>query len=192
MGRLGERVAGTGHSGQGGGPGGHQAPDTTQHGSGEAKGAPVARPSPWLSAPNPVLPGTHGVVWMEDIGGGRVVEDEHPPQVSAQPAQVLDVVPSVEDAGLAKQPRPEGPPLVQQIGHWICILQSGTCVTRGPRGPRGPSGCRLEVGKGRWPQEPLGGGDGGLTLARLAVNSTHSKSSPIRCRNSSTWGLFST
>lgn len=30
------------------------------------------------------------------------------------------------------------------------------------------------------------------TLARLAVKSTHSKSSPIFWRNSSTWGLFST
>ena len=30
------------------------------------------------------------------------------------------------------------------------------------------------------------------TLPRLAVNRTHSNSSPIFCRNSSTWGLFST
>lgn len=30
------------------------------------------------------------------------------------------------------------------------------------------------------------------TLARLAVNSTHSNSSPILCRNSSTYGLFRT
>lgn len=31
-----------------------------------------------------------------------------------------------------------------------------------------------------------------LTLARLAVKRTHSKSSPMRCRNSSTCGRFST
>lgn len=30
------------------------------------------------------------------------------------------------------------------------------------------------------------------TFDRLAVNSTHSNSSPILCRNSSTWGLFNT
>lgn len=30
------------------------------------------------------------------------------------------------------------------------------------------------------------------TLARLAVKSTHSNSSPIFCRNSSTWGRFNT
>lgn len=32
----------------------------------------------------------------------------------------------------------------------------------------------------------------GLTLAKLAVKSTHSKSCPILCRNSSTCGRFST
>ena len=53
---------------------------------------------PPAGAPIPILPGTHGVIWMEDIGGGRVVQDEHPPKVSAQPAQVLHVVPTVEDA----------------------------------------------------------------------------------------------
>lgn len=31
-----------------------------------------------------------------------------------------------------------------------------------------------------------------LTLAKLAVNNTHSNNSPIRFRNSSTWGRFST
>lgn len=37
-----------------------------------------------------------------------------------------------------------------------------------------------------------GGGAESLTLAKLAVKRTHSKSSPILFKNSSTWGLFST
>lgn len=59
---------------------------------------------------------------MEDIGGRRVVQDEHPTQVSAQSAQVLHVVPPVEDTRLPKQPRPEGPPLVQQVSYGVCVL----------------------------------------------------------------------
>lgn len=54
---------------------------------------------PFLGSQAPiwVLHSTHGVVRMEDVGGRGVVQDEHPPQVSAQPAQVLHVVPAVED-----------------------------------------------------------------------------------------------
>lgn len=131
------------------------------------------------SCPSPSPAHTHGIVRMEDIGGRRVVQDEHPPQVSAQPAQVLHIIPPVEDTGLSKQPGPEGPPFVQQVSYWVCIL-----------GARGGSSWGLQVhwaACGRWvgeygcPRTPVG-----LTLARLAVNSTHSKSSPIRCRNSST------
>lgn len=153
--------------------------------------APVAAPFPWLSAPNPVLPRTHGVVWMEDVGGGRVVEDKHPPQVSAQAAQVLHVISPVEDAGLTEQPRPEGPPLVQKVSYWVCVLRR----EHGSSAAEGDPEVQPAAGWGRMggqcPRSPWGRG-GGLTLARLAVNSTHSNSSPIRCRNSSTWGRFST
>lgn len=64
----------------------------------------------------------YSIVRMEDIGGWRVIQNEHPPKVSAQTAQVLHVVPPVEDTRLPEQTCPEGPPLVQQVSHWVCIL----------------------------------------------------------------------
>lgn len=93
-------------------------------------------PLSWVPAPIRVLQGTHGVVRMEDVGGRRVVQDEHPPQVSAQPAQVLDVVAPVEDTRLTEQPRSEGPPLVQQVSYRVRILWTGG-ESSGAKGDRG-------------------------------------------------------
>lgn len=105
--------------------GGHQAWETTQLG-GSGGGKPEWT-DPFLGSQPPLqaLHGTHGIVRMEDVGGRRVVQDKHPPQVSAQPAQVLDVVPPVEDTRLPEQPCSEGPPLVQQVSYRVCILRTG-------------------------------------------------------------------
>lgn len=103
-----------------------------------------------VSAPYPSPAGTHSIVRMEDIGGWRVIQNEHPPKVSAQTAQVLHVVPPVEDTRLPEQTCPEGPPLVQQVSHWVCILGDGRWVIWASKVPqrsllRGPSSCMLET-----------------------------------------------
>lgn len=64
----------------------------------------------------------HRVVGVEDVGGGRVVHDDHLAQVPTQAAQVLDVVPSVEDAGLSEKAAAKSSPLIQQIRDRVCIL----------------------------------------------------------------------
>lgn len=113
---------------------------------------------------------------MKNVGGGGVVQDDDLGEVATQAAQVLDVITPVEDAGLAEQAATESPPLVQKVRDGVGVLRSQT--------------GRLIRDSG-W-----GGGVGGwigfLTLAKLAVNRTHSNSSPILFRNSSTWGRFST
>lgn len=64
----------------------------------------------------------HGVVRVEDVGSGRVVHDDDLAKVAAQPAQVLDVVATVEDAGLPEEAAAEGAPLVQQVGDGVGVL----------------------------------------------------------------------
>lgn len=73
-------------------------------------------------------------------------------------------------------------------------LPAGTQGTRGHRCPQvGSQGELCHPRGGREGEGDGGGGGGGApTLARLAVKSTHSKSSPMRCRNSSTCGRLST
>lgn len=115
----------SGHRSMRRGIGGHWAWDTAQLGNRRPRWPKQTEPCPWSQPPTLVLCGTHSIVRMENIGGRRVVHNQHPTKVSAQPAQVLHVVPSVEDARLTEQPRPEGPPLVQQVSYWICVLQIG-------------------------------------------------------------------
>ena len=69
---------------------------------------------------------TYRVVGVEDVGGRGVVHDDHLVQVAAQPAQVLDVVPPVEDARLPEETGAEHPPLVQQVGHGVGVLSNTT------------------------------------------------------------------
>lgn len=66
---------------------------------------------------------THRVVGVEDIGGRGVVHDDDLVQVATQATQVLDVITSVEDAGLPEQAAAESAPLVQEIRDGVCILQ---------------------------------------------------------------------
>lgn len=65
---------------------------------------------------------THGIVRVEDVGGGRVVQDQGLVEVSAQPAQVLDIAALMEHAGLPEQTGPKHPTLIQQVRHWVCVL----------------------------------------------------------------------
>lgn len=69
--------------------------------------------------------GTHGVVGVEDVGGGRVVQDQSLVKVSAQTAQVLHVATLVEDARLSEQSGPEHAALVQEVRHRVCVLVGG-------------------------------------------------------------------
>ena len=62
------------------------------------------------------------VFGMEDVGGRGVVHDDDLVQVSTQATQVLHVVPSVKDAGLAEQAGAEGAPLVQEVRDGVCVL----------------------------------------------------------------------
>lgn len=66
---------------------------------------------------------THCVVGVEDVGGRGVVHDDDLVQVATQATQVLDVITSVEDAGLPEQAAAESAPLVQEVGDGVCILQ---------------------------------------------------------------------
>ena len=61
---------------------------------------------------------------MKNVGRRRVVDDDYLVQLSAEAAEVFDVVSAVEDARLAEEPRVENVPLVQQIGHGVRVLQS--------------------------------------------------------------------
>lgn len=61
---------------------------------------------------------------MEDVGGRRVVYDDDFTELPAQPAEVFDVVSSVEDAGLPEEAGAKHPPLVQQVGHGVGVLNT--------------------------------------------------------------------
>lgn len=61
---------------------------------------------------------------MENVGGRRIVHNDDVVELSSQPAEVFDVVPSVKDAGLPEEPRSENPPLVQEVCYGVCILST--------------------------------------------------------------------
>ena len=71
-----------------------------------------------------ILYSTHGVIGVKNVGRRRVVDDDYLVQLSAEAAEVFDVVSTVEDARLAEEARVEHVPLVQQIGHGVRVLQS--------------------------------------------------------------------
>lgn len=53
---------------------------------------------------------TYSVVRMENVGGGRIVDDDDAAQVPAEAVQVFHVVAAVEHAAIAEQPRAEHAP----------------------------------------------------------------------------------
>ena len=60
---------------------------------------------------------------MKYIRRRRIVDNEDLVQFSAQPAEVFDVIASMEDTALAEQARLEHVPLIKQVGHRIGILE---------------------------------------------------------------------
>lgn len=83
---------------------------------------------PATRRPAPPARSTHRVVGVEDVGGGGVVHDDDLAEVSTQAAQVLDVVASVEDAGLPEEAGAESAPLVQEVGDGVRVLRRLTEV----------------------------------------------------------------
>ena len=73
---------------------------------------------------NALYSSTHGVVGVKNVGRRRVVDDDYLVQLSAEAAEVFDVVSAVEDARLAEEAVAEHVPLVQQIGHGVRVLHS--------------------------------------------------------------------
>lgn len=66
---------------------------------------------------------------MENVGGGRVVHNDDLAEVTAQSAQVLDIVAAVKDTGLSEEAAAERAPLVQQVRDGIGVLpRKNNCV----------------------------------------------------------------
>ncbi len=65
---------------------------------------------------------TYCILRVEDVGGRWVVYDDDFTELSAQPAEVFDVVSSVENTGFPEEPGTKHPPLVQQVCHRVSIL----------------------------------------------------------------------
>lgn len=66
---------------------------------------------------------THSIIRVEDVWGRGIIQDEGPVQVPAQAAQVFHVAALVEHAGFAEQPSPKHAALIQQVRHWVRILE---------------------------------------------------------------------
>lgn len=60
---------------------------------------------------------------MEDVGGRWVVHYDDFVELTAQSAEVFDVVSPVEHAGFPEKPHPEHAPLVQQVRYRVSVLQ---------------------------------------------------------------------
>jgi len=123
----------TGTLGDGGG-GEHQQLRFCSH-----SGSYIMEEDPRCIQQNPekqlVVKRTHGIFWVENVRGGRIVDDDDVAELSSQPTEVFDVVPSVEDAGFSKESLSEDAPLVQQVGHGVRVLSTpSTHTTRYKRG----------------------------------------------------------
>lgn len=66
---------------------------------------------------------TYSIVWVEDVGGWRVVHNDDFVEIPAQTAQVLDVISTVEHTRFSEKTASESSPLVQQIRDRIGILE---------------------------------------------------------------------
>lgn len=56
---------------------------------------------------------TYGVLRVEDVRGGRVVHYDHFAELSAEPAEVFNIVPSVEHAGFSEEASTKHTPLIE-------------------------------------------------------------------------------
>lgn len=59
---------------------------------------------------------------MEYVRGRWVVYNDNFAELSAQSAEVFDIVSSVENTGFPEEPGSEHAPLVQQVGHGVSVL----------------------------------------------------------------------
>ena len=59
---------------------------------------------------------------MEDVRSGRVVNNNDSLKLTSKSTEVLDVVPAMEDARLAKQTRAKYTPLIEQVSYRIGVL----------------------------------------------------------------------
>lgn len=66
---------------------------------------------------------TYCVLRVEDIGGRRIVHDDHFAQLPSQATQVLHIVPTMENTGFSEESGPEHTPSIQEVGHRVCILE---------------------------------------------------------------------
>lgn len=122
---------------------------------------------------------THCIFRVEDVRGRRVVYNDDFSELSAQPAEVFDVISPVENTWFPEEPSAKHPPLVQQVCHGVSILTRAKRKEIIDVAMESTTVPNVEVS-----HQP--------TLAKLAVKRTHSNNSPIFWRNSSTWGLFKT
>lgn len=69
-----------------------------------------------------VVEKTHSILWVENVRGGRIVNNYDVAELSSQAAEVFNVIPSVKNAGFSKEPCTKHTPLVQQVCHRVRIL----------------------------------------------------------------------
>lgn len=83
----------------------------------------LARELSW--SPESLWPGaTYCILRMEDVGGRRIVHNDHFAQLPPKATQVFHIVPTMENTRFPEEPGPEHTPAVQQIGHRVCVLGS--------------------------------------------------------------------
>lgn len=64
---------------------------------------------------------------VENVRGRRIVNNDDVTELSSQPAEVFDIVPSVKNARFSEEPCSKHAPLVQQVCHRVCILGETGC-----------------------------------------------------------------
>lgn len=67
---------------------------------------------------------TYSVFRVENVRGRRIVDNDDVTELSSQPAEVFDIVPSVKNTGFSEESRSKHAPLVQQVCHRVCILSN--------------------------------------------------------------------
>lgn len=84
---------------------------------------------------------TYCVLRVEDVGGRRIVHDDHFAQLPSQATQVLHVVPSMENTGFSEESGPEHAPAVQEVSYRVCVLERQSPGEG--EAPGGAGGCDL-------------------------------------------------
>lgn len=66
---------------------------------------------------------TYRVLRVEDVGGRRIVHDDHFTQLPSQATEVLHIVPTMENTGFSEESGPEHTPSIQKVSYRVCILE---------------------------------------------------------------------